>query len=64
MKSSTSGNQSCRLLVFFFEGVFYVSKCIKKRSKGITRIKFQVAEVFVEGYLAMLDVRLEMDCEF
>ncbi|XAG06607.1 hypothetical protein GKC68_14015 [Pantoea sp. RSPAM1] len=37
---------------------------MKKRSKGITRIKFQVAEVFVEGYLAMLDVRLEMDCEF
>ncbi|PZD65566.1 hypothetical protein ARC272_06910 [Pantoea ananatis] len=49
---------------YFFEGVFYVSKCIRKRSKGITRIKFQVAEVFVEGYLAMLDVRLEMDCEF
>lgn len=32
-----------------------------KLSEGMIRIKFQMAEGFVEGCLAMLDIRLEMD---
>jgi hypothetical protein len=32
-----------------------------KTSEGMIRIKFQVAEGFVEGCLSMLGVRLEMD---
>ena len=32
-----------------------------KLSEGMIRIKFQMAEGFIEGCLAMLDVRLEMD---
>lgn len=34
-----------------------------KLSEGMIRIKFQMAEGFIEGCLAMLDVRLEMDIE-
>lgn len=30
-------------------------------SEGMIRIKFQMAEGFIEGCLAMLDVRLDMD---
>lgn len=30
-------------------------------SEGMVRIKFQMAEGFVEGCLAMLDIKLEMD---
>ncbi len=30
-------------------------------SEGMVRIKFQMAEGFIDGCLAMLDVRLEMD---
>lgn len=32
-----------------------------KISEGMVRIKFQMAEGFVEGCLAMLDIKLEMD---
>ncbi|CAY73777.1 Phage antitermination Q-like [Erwinia pyrifoliae DSM 12163] len=32
-----------------------------KLSEGMIRIKFQMAEEFIEGRLAMLDVRLEME---
>lgn len=32
-------------------------------SEGMVRIKFQMAEGFVEGCLSMLDIKLEMDCE-
>lgn len=32
-----------------------------KRSEGMIRIKFQMAEGFIDGCLSMLDVRLEMD---
>nr|WP_304412133.1 antiterminator Q family protein [Erwinia sp. Ejp617] len=32
-----------------------------KLSEGMIRIKFQMAEGFIEGCLAMLDVDLEMD---
>lgn len=32
-----------------------------KLSEGMVRIKFQMAEGFVEGCLAMLDIKLEMD---
>lgn len=32
-----------------------------KLSEGMIRIKFQMAEGFIDGCLSMLDVRLEMD---
>ena len=32
-----------------------------KLSEGMIRIKFQMAEDFIDGCLSMLDVRLEMD---
>lgn len=32
-----------------------------KLSEGMIRIKFQMAEAFVEGCLSMLDISLEMD---
>lgn len=49
----------------------YYVKDISKRaigrrlrlSEGMVRIKFQMAEGFVEGCLSMLDIKLEMDCE-
>jgi len=34
-----------------------------KLSEGMVRIKFQMAEGFVEGCLSMLDIKLEMDNE-
>ncbi|WP_415343938.1 antiterminator Q family protein [Enterobacter hormaechei] len=30
-------------------------------SEGMIRIKFQMAEAFIDGCPAMLDIRLEMD---
>ncbi|MDV0597954.1 MULTISPECIES: antiterminator Q family protein [unclassified Enterobacter] len=32
-----------------------------KLSEGMVRIKFQMAEGFIEGCLSMLDIKLEMD---
>ena len=32
-----------------------------KLSEGMVRIKFQMAEGFIDGCLAMLDIKLEMD---
>ncbi|CCG87021.1 hypothetical protein EPIR_1656 [Erwinia piriflorinigrans CFBP 5888] len=32
-----------------------------KLSEGIIRIKFQMAERFIEGCLSLLDVELEID---
>lgn len=34
-----------------------------KLSEGMVRIKFQMAEGFIEGCLSMLDIKLEMDRE-